>query len=191
MPFGLGFFATAGAGAGAAGSFDLLETQVLGSSTASVTFSSLSTYASTYQHLQIRATPRTVNSGAVADIWGYVNGDTATNYSYHFMRGVNNSGVSSGFGNAYGGMYLGQGNKANTTNGHGALVVDILDPFETTKFTTFRGLSGATSSPDSIVSLTSGLWRNTASLTSITLYSLGDGNLAANSRFSLYGLKAA
>ena len=47
MPFGLGFFATAGAGA--AGSFDLLETQVLGSAQASVTFSSLGTY-SNYKH---------------------------------------------------------------------------------------------------------------------------------------------
>jgi hypothetical protein len=189
MPITLGILAQSRQ-AVAAGSYDLLDTITVGTAVASVTFSGLSTYASDYQHLQIRATPKTVNSGAVADIWGYVNGDTATNYNHHFMRGVNSSGVSSGFNNSFGGMYLGQGNKANTTNGHGALVVDILDPFETTKFTTFRGLSGATSSPDSIVSLNSGLWRNTAALTSITLYSLGDGNIAVNSRFSLYGIRA-
>ena len=53
MPIPLGFFAAAGAVAG--GSYDLLETTILSSNAASVTFSNLNNYAADYQHLQIRA----------------------------------------------------------------------------------------------------------------------------------------
>jgi hypothetical protein len=187
MPFGLGFFATAGAG-GAAGSFDLLESQVLGSATASVTFSSLSTYAATYQHLQIRATMR--DAGSNASFGFRFNADSGTNYARHELKG-NGSSVSSSAGTSEDGGFLGNGATSSTTaNSFTGAVIDILDAFETTKFKTVRTLQGTTGSPTDIY-LVSSLWRSTAAATSFQIYSRFGTNLAANCRFSLYGIKAA
>jgi hypothetical protein len=70
-------------------------------------------------------------------------------------------------------------------------VIDILDPFESgVKNKVVRGFSGSPSSGDKGVAIHSGLWLNTAAVTSITLLGLS-GNIDINSRISLYGLKAA
>lgn len=189
MPFGLGFFATAGAGAGAAGSFDLLETQTLTGSQSSVTFSNLNTsYGSTYQHLQIRALMR--DTGSNASFGFRFNADTGTNYSRHELKG-NGSSVSSGAGSSENGGFLGGGATSSTTaNSFTGAVIDILDPFETTKYKTVRTLQGTTGSPTEII-LVSSLWQSTAAATSFQIYSRFGTNLAQYSRFSLYGIKAA
>jgi hypothetical protein len=181
MPFGLGFFATAGAGA--AGSFDLLETQTLSSSQASVTFSSLSTYASTYQHLQIRVVTAPTANGAT--LWGQFNADTTSNYNYHYLYG-NGSAVSSSGAATSNGVLLGGVAGFENTYFMGA-VMDILDPFETTKNKVTRTLSGGAAKE---IDLCSGLWRSTNAISEIKLYFTGT-NLAQYSRFSLYGWKAA
>jgi len=184
MPFGLGFFATAGAGA--AGSFDLLETQILSSNTSSITFSSLSTYASTYQHLQIRAVAKTDRSGADNDtVIMRFNGDSASNYSCHYLRGQSGS-VSSGANTSETKILC---RAIGATDGNfGALVIDILDAFETTKYKTTRSLGGYS---NAILELGSGSWRNTAALTSILLDQDVGSNFLTGSRFSLYGSKVA
>ena len=188
MPFGLGFFAVAGAG-GAAGSFDLLETQVLGSSQASVTFSSLSTYASTYKHLQIRMSVRSTRS-ADGDILAIqYNGDTtAGNYAYHFLAGsgsaVNSGGEATNF---YAMTYIMAG--SNPTNAFTPAVTDILDPFETNKNTVARTLFGGAF--DRQIVLQSYLWKNTAALTSIAIKPVIGSTLLTGSRFSLYGIKVS
>jgi ABC-type transport system substrate-binding protein len=118
------------------------------------------------------------------------NGDTAGNYSTHFLFGDSNAanpysaaGVSSDY------MALYYTNAANSaTNAFGAGVVDILDPFETTKNKTIRTLGGQTGY--SMVTLTSGSWRNTSALSSLNIFSEGGHSFATNSRFSLYGIKA-
>jgi hypothetical protein len=181
MPFGLGFFATAGAGAGAAGSFDLLETQVLGSTAASITFASLNTYASTYQHLQIRMAGSTTSGINWVDI--QFNGDTGSNYSRHELRG-NGSSVTSSASANYDSYLFGIWGDAP-----GAAVVDLLDPFETTKFKTGRALSGWVGADG--VQLTSGSWRNTNAISSIQIKNNGSAIFKIGTRFSLYGIKAA
>ena len=94
MPIPLGILAVAGAGAaGGGGAFDLLETTVLGSDTASVTFSNLNTY-SAYKHLQIRLVARSTNASASRSVRIQFNGDTASNYAYHYLLG-DGSSVSS------------------------------------------------------------------------------------------------
>jgi hypothetical protein len=182
MPFGLGFFATAGAGA--AGSFDLLETQVLTGSAASVTFSSLGTYSSTYQHLQIRF----VINGTSSPFRNRLrfNGDSATNYATHLLFGSGSS-VSSAAGTSATEMALTSG--GNTTNAFSAGVIDILDPFETTKYKTIRSLGGSIGG-NTEITLSSGVWLNTASITSV-LVRPDAGSYITNSRLSLYGIKAA
>jgi len=193
MPFGLGFFATAGAG-GAAGSFDLLETQVLTGSAASVTFSSLSTYASTYQHLQIRyvaKSDRSSGDGNDAMIMT-LNGDTGANYNSHNLIG--DGAVNSGFEtyqNAMEYTYI-AGTGGNITGGFGSGVMDFLDAFETTKFKTRRTLyNNSLGGSYKAVGLSSAMWRNTAAISSITFDQRYGSNFVTGSRFSLYGIKAA
>jgi hypothetical protein len=178
MPFGLGFFATAGAGA--AGSFDLLETQVLGSSTASVTFSSLGTY-SNYKHLQLRMV-NTLSSQTVAVRMEF-NADTASNYSSHRIVG-NGSSVSSSAETSVASMFVSIGALTPT-----ASVTDILDAFDTNKFKTLRSLAGGMSAANEVL-LTSGNWRSTNALTSIKVFPTSF-NFVSGSRFSLYGLKGS
>lgn len=190
MPFGLGFFATAGASAASAGSFDLLETQVLGSNAASVTFSSLDTnYASTYKHLQLRIVARDDRSGATTSVlYLRMNGDTGSNYSNHALYG-DGSGVGSGGGASQTVIPLADiPGQVGTTSAFTPAVVDLLDTFNTTTNKTVRSLSGQATNYN-WVNLRSGTRYNTAALTSITLF--GIGSLVTGSRFSLYGIKAA
>jgi hypothetical protein len=161
--------------------YDLLETEILTGSQSSVTFSSLnSTYGADYQHLQVRmALDSTVNSS----IKFRFNGDTSGNYSFHYLEGNGSSVVSSAVApHDYG--YMGY-----SFAGYAVFVTDILDPFETTKYTTTRTLSGTTDGGNRIY-LTSSNWRNTAALTSLQIIN-ESGSFTTGSRFSLYGLKAA
>jgi hypothetical protein len=186
MPIPLGVLAVAGAGGGAAGAYDLLETQVLSSSAASVTFTGLGSY-SDYQHLQIRAVGRSTSGDAQQQWRVILNSDSGSNYAYHRLFGNGSSVLSQGFSSQSSARigYLPTSNA--TANAFGALVVDVLDYANTSKNTTLRSLSGADTF--SIISMQSVLWNNTAAVTSITLQDSGANNLATGSRFSLYGIK--
>ncbi len=175
----------------AAGSFDLLETQLITSTTASLTFSSLSSYASTYQHLQIRYSGRTDRSGigTTADLRMRFNGDTGSNYNAHVLGG-NGSVVESSYYSSstidYIGIWWIEGS-TSPANSYGAGVIDILDAFETTKNKTIRNIAGNSGR----VAMTSGAWTNTQAISSIYLAPNTSGSFVSGSRFSLYGLKAA
>lgn len=177
----LGFLAASGV---SAGSFDLLETQTLTGSQASVTFSNLNTsYGSTYQHLQIRASHIQTTSGETALM--RFNGDTASNYRVHALRGNGSTVTSADYGSR---ASMIPAVDVPSTTIPAAFVCDILDPFETSKNKVVRSLAGYGSGGN--VNLFSGLWLSTNALTSITLLASA-GNFAQYSRFSLYGLKAA
>jgi len=175
----------AASGAGLAGSYHLLSTTILTTTTASVTFSSLNTLAAGYQHLQIRIAARTDRPATNDNVILRFNGDTGNNYSSHNLRGSSGS-VSSG-GNASESKIICRAIGGNSGN-FGAIVIDILDPFETTKYPTTRSLGGYA---DDIVELGSGNWRNLNALTTILLDQDVGSNFLTGSRFSLYGLKAA
>ena len=178
----LGFWA-ASAGGGAAGSFDLLETQVLSSSAASVTFSGLSAYAADYQHLQIRVA---LSSGPARYGLRFNGASSVGNYAFHYLFGSGSSvlsGGSSGGTTFTSAITCGIGTTLASSS-----VIDILDPFETTKNTTIRSLSGVSTQ----LALWSGVWLNTNSTTSIEILGTENPtlNFAVGSRFSLYGIKA-
>jgi hypothetical protein len=192
MPIPLGVLAVAGAGAGgAAGAYELLETVLVGSGgQATITFSNLnSSYGSTYQHLQIRAAARTARAanGDTGNL--YLNGVTTSSYARHYLQG-NGSAVSSDAVTSQSDMnnlYALPGANA-TANAFAAIVIDILDPFEGTKNTTVRALSGLASN-ENLIRLGSGFFNSTAAVTSITLDAIGD--FAQYSRFSLYGMRSS
>ncbi len=189
MPIPLGILAAAGFRPSAAGSFDLLETTVLTGSQASVEFTNLtSKYASTYQHLQIRFLVRSTNAVNTTSGSMRFNGDTGNNYAWHSLEG-NGSSVLSAAASSQSDMFLmvgGVPGNSAASGIFGAGVFDILDPFEA-KNKTVRALQGYGGGP---IRLNSGLWINTTSVTSATLFPQ-TGSWIAGSRFSLYGLKAA
>jgi hypothetical protein len=183
----LGIFSAAGAGGVvASGAYELITTQILGSASSTITFSSLGTYSSTYKHLQLRIASRSGRSAENDPIFLRFNSDTGSNYSYHEM------GPSAGF--VYSAAGTSQtsvaraGSSAGSTaaaNAFGASVIDILDPYAVKNKTTrtLMGVGGNT------VLLTSGAWYNTASITTITLTTFSATDFVTGSRFSLYGIK--
>lgn len=187
MPFGLGFFATASAGAGAAGSYDLLESQVLTGSQTAITFSNLTTnYASTYQHLQVRFTARSSRASTRSDLTYQINGVSTSSYAVHFLLG-NGSNVSSASATSYFGYITENLPAANAgANIFCSGVIDLLDPFETTKNKVIRTSVGT----DVSIQLVSGLLQDTTSTTSFALVDRL-GQLVSGTRVSLYGIKAA
>ena len=174
------------------GSYDLLETEILTSSQNGVTFSSLGSY-SNYQHLQIRAVARSNNLYTYEEMGMRLNSDSGSNYARHKLRG-NGSSVSSSANTGQNRMEVGAmlGGNASSDD-FGVTVIDILDPFETTKNTTIRALSGRVTSGDTQIDLGSGFWNNTNAVTTIELFHAvsGASGWVSGSRFSLYGLKGA
>jgi len=180
----IGFWAVAGGAGGAAGAYELISTTVLGTTQATVTFTNGAW--STYKHLQIRTTMK--NSASNLDVIVRLNGDTAGNYSWHNLQGYNGS-VTSGATTSATGMTMGISAVSTDANMFGAAVVDLLDFSSTTKNTTLRSLTGSVGSATKLLALRSGAWYNTAAVSSIS-FTASAGSFAANSRFSIYGVKA-
>lgn len=172
--------------------FHHLETVRLGGTASSVEFTNLARY-SDFQHLQIRAVFRTNRSGYTATYWGMrFNGDTGSNYSWHWLNGgYSGSAVqSSGQANASAMRTCWAPGANASANLFASSITDILDPFDTTKNKTIRTLGGKTES-EQMVLLSSGNWRSTTAVTSITIFDELSASFIAGSRFSLYGLKAS
>jgi hypothetical protein len=187
LGFPLGILSAAGAGGVvSAGSYELIESYILGSSQSSVTFSSLGTYSSTYKHLQLRMTARQDSNSNVLQL--RMNGDTGTNYRNHRLTGTGSTVVSgdSGAGTS---IYTYTGAASgDTANVFSANVMDLLDAFSTTKNKTIRQLATNGVGIYDEISLDSGAWFNTASITSLQILP-ATSNWIAGSRFSLYGIK--
>jgi hypothetical protein len=186
MPIPLGILAAAGVRA-SAGTYELIETITVGSGgAASVTFSNLNTYSTTYQHLQIRAVGRSSNNNNNDGIYLRFNGDASTsNYRSHSLEGTG-SAVQSFDDSFRAGIHTYILTAATSTVNHfGAGVYDILDAYET-KNKTVRLLGGRTSS--NAIFLSSGVWLNTAAISSATLLPLF-GSFVQYSRFSIYGIR--
>jgi len=189
MPIPLGILAAAGFIAPSGGSYDLLSTTILTSNQASVTFASLGTYAADYQHLQIRTTCRIAASNAPMDIVLQFNGDTSSSYSLHLLVGTGSAVLSfAGINQTFIKGPCIASNSLAADGNFGAGVTDILDAFNSSKFTTTRSLTGKTETAAEI-QLFSGSWRNTSSISSIRLFPEQATTLVTGSRFSLYGLR--
>jgi hypothetical protein len=167
-------------------SFVLLETVTLTSAQASVEFTNLnSKYAALgYQHLQLRMVAR---CGAAANIKIQYNGDTSGNYSFHYLEGTGSSAIS-GAGTSTSSGDLGVA--VAESNVFSGFIVDILDPFETTKFKSGRSFYGAATAGSKWMGLMSHSWRSTSAVTSINL-SAGAQSFQTGSRIAIYGLKGS
>jgi hypothetical protein len=175
--------------AAAAGYYESIATVTVGSGGASsITFSSI---PSTYTHLQIRGISRTTNAANQArNARIYLNGDTASNYAWHTIRGDGSSAVADGGGSSVG-VIMTSVDDSTTASTYAAAVIDILDYTNTNKYTTLRSLSGVDYNGGGWSTMHSTLWTNTNAVTSIELYNSGSVNWKQYTTFALYGIKSA
>lgn len=191
MPIPLGVLAVAGAGAAGGGSYELIESALITTNTASVTFSNLNTYASTYKHLQIRAVMKcaaTAGNNILSSRLVF-NGDTATNYTQHTLYGFG-SGVVSSASTSRTGILVSSSVAQNVTASvFATAIVDILDYSNTSINKTTRALAGGHDGSGTDIRLQSGLWLNTAAITSIAITEFNNNSFVSGTRISLYGLR--
>jgi hypothetical protein len=185
----VGFWAASGGGGGGGAggnAMELISTQVLSSTSTSVTFSSI---PSTFKHLQIRATLRAATSSlALTDLYLRFNGDnTSANYRGHILTANGTSVASSDYGS--GGVGLGEIiTSTAAASQFTAINIDILD-YQGTKNKTSRALAGLPESTTKRISLGSHLWMSTATVSSLVLSDTFGSGFVTGSRFSLYGIK--
>lgn len=169
-------------------SFESIATAVGTGSSQQITLSSI---PSTYKHLQIRAIFRSTEASSGTNFYMYVNGDTATNYSYHTLRTEGTTVTSSGNASVAQ-MFVGRAPGGSTTAGiMNATIIDIFDYSSTSKNKTFRYNSGKdedTYGGDLVIR--SGLWRSTSAINSIT-FNIDNPNFSNLSSVALYGIKGA
>lgn len=166
------------------GVLDSIQTVTVGAGgTSSITFSGIS---SRFQHLHLRyLLPSSVTDNNFIIRF---NGDPNANYTLHELSG---NGASAGAGavTALGFIRVGYWQTGTLSQPYYG-IVDILDVSSTSKNTTVRTFSGVdTNGGDGFVRLTSGLWNNTAAVTSVT-FSTVQSNVPQNSVVHLYGVVA-
>ncbi|CAB4149273.1 hypothetical protein UFOVP538_23 [uncultured Caudovirales phage] len=177
-----------GGAAAVSNSYESIATVTLTGTQASIEFTSI---AATYSHLQIRLMARSNRSAVVNDsLHLQLNSDTGTNYDDHYLIGDGSSagaGAETSVSNIS--LYRITGAGAGT-NTFGVSVIDILDYKNTNKYKTVRALTGDDNNGDGRISLGSGLWRNTAAITSIKLFpNNGSSSFVQYSTIALYGIK--
>jgi hypothetical protein len=174
-------------GRSAVGSMDALGVVSVSAALSSIDFLSI---PQTYSHLQIRYLAQSSNSATAADNLGFrFNSDTGANYTRHYIDGSGTSatgGSNTGVTQVYATCAQTSPTFPNT---FGVGVLDIVDYTNTNKYTTTKAISGVDfNSTGGAVQFTSGVWLNTAAVTSINIRALS-GNLTQYSHFALYGIK--
>ena len=178
LPSILGTAATA-----ATGNYYSIATTTLG--VGGATSLTLSSIPSSYTHLQIRIAALGTVSTTYSNYNMQMNGDTASNYSYHGLGGNGTSAFSSGAATQT--SILSIGEAGTTTSTAGVTIIDILDYKNTNKYKTVRGLTGDDANGAGQIYLGSGLWMSTSAITSLT-FTPALGIFAQYSSFALYGV---
>jgi hypothetical protein len=166
--------------------YTLISSNVLSSSAASVTFSSI---PSTYTDLVLRSSAR--SSTATLNVRIRFNSDTATNYSLVYLYGEGSAGGS--------GIENNQTSLRPQATNASSYTADTFANFESY----IPSYNSANSKPVSVFNVTEnnvsgassswifsggGLWRNSSGITSIEITS-SSGNFVSGSSFHLYGIK--
>jgi hypothetical protein len=156
---------------------------------ASVSFSSI---PSTFTHLQVRFFARSTynNAGSSVNLYYSLNSDGATNYSQHTLRGDGATVFASGNANQTV-MFAGAGiaDAGSTASVFSGGILDLLDYANTNKYKTARLLNGFDRNGGGQAVFSSGNWRSTSAVTTLTLST--DSNWAEFSRFDLYGITSS
>lgn len=167
-------------------SFESIATTTISTTGISeVVFSSI---PSTYTHLQLRVMSKADSSFTPENYYLQFNGDTGFNYAIHKLIGngstASTDGAATGSFQGVGPMPVPSNNESNV---FAVTIYDILDYANTNKNTTARALHGYDANGSGQVILQSGLWVNTAAVTSIRWWR--PTNIKPNSSFALFGIK--
>lgn len=170
------------------GAFESIATYTSTGSAGDIEFTSI---PGTYKHLQLRGILRTNDTGSFNNQALRFNGDTASNYALHRLRGDGTStaaNAASSIGSINDFMRaIGSGIASNIFS---TAIVDILDYADTNKYKTIRVLNGQDANGSGEVILVSGLWRSTSAITSLKI-TVSGGTAISGSTFALYGIKGA
>ena len=169
-----------------AGSYESIQTVTVGSGgVANFEFTSI---PSTYTHLQIRGIVRSTLAGSgITQTTFRFNSDTGTNYSYHNLIGDGAITSSGAAANQTSIIVTNAPQPSATASAFGFTIMDILDYANTNKYKTIKALHGADLNGSGQMILSSGLWRSTSAITSITVNPGGDA--VQYTHFALYGIK--
>ena len=168
--------------------YESIATVIVGATAVStISFTSI---PSTYKHLQVRAIGRTNSNEDRAALSLMINSDNGNNYVTHGLAtggssadGFNFTGQA-GSGNQIGGSSTFTASLA-AANTFGMSIIDILDYTNTNKYKVIKTLAGQEQDTTSgRTGLYSGLWSNTAAVTTLTFYG-GSGDFVQYSHFAL------
>ena len=171
-------------------SYESIATVTVGAGgSSSITFSSI---PSTYKHLQVRAITNATKSGASGadSIELTLNSDATASYSAHRLFGDGSGTTADGF-SSLNYSYIGvMPETVSSVSYYYAMVLDILDYANTSKYKTIRSLSGYDANGSGRVGLFSGSWQSSSAVSTITFYPDNRSALFSQySSFALYGVK--
>lgn len=176
----------------AQGAFESIATWTASGGEGSVTISSI---PQTYKHLQLRIiyrdTSTTSDTNAGLNIRPNSNSDSIIDW--HNLQGTGSMAQATNSTNetAIAVVRAGWTSNGGNTTVYGATIMDLPDYASTSKYKTFRFISGVdknNGSATSGLSLTSGLYRTTSAVTSLYITPSWSA-FAAGSQIALYGIK--
>jgi hypothetical protein len=163
-----------------------IATTLLGGTQATITFSGI---PQTYKHLQLRIIGRSTRTTSTSNAITYTFNGSATDYGYtHRLYGNGSSATADAPNGSTYSFGPSIATNSSTSGIMGVAVMDILDYANVYKFKTTRILGGHDNNGSGEIYLTSGLWQNTAAITSISL-SIDSFSWTANTRISLFGIR--
>ena len=167
------------------GSFESIASATGTGASATISFNSI---PGTYQHLQIRGA-FIPDSLAPNKLYIRFNSDTGNNYATHWLRG--SGGTVEAGGAATQSRIRVITAPVNNDVYPNPVLIDIHDYISSTKNKTVRSYGGFIDpvAADDAIELTSGLWMNTAAVTSIQISC--DAFFTTATQFALYGIKGA
>jgi hypothetical protein len=150
---------------------------------------SLTSISGTYVSLQMRYIGMDNSGGTSAGALKIrFNSDSGTNYTEHRITGSGSAASASGVtGRNECRMDYGV-TQSGSTSIFAVGIMDLNNYASTTQYKTMRGFGGQDKNGTGFVNLASGLWLNTAAITSITVLPESSA-FAAGSTFALYGIK--
>jgi len=167
------------------GSYESIASATGTGSSGTITFSSI---PGTYTSLQIRCTSQLSSTSNYAIL--RPNNDSSTaNYTFHSMYGDGSTVTADGYITGMDGAYSVNGTSSTqNASAVGMGIVDIIDYASTTKYKTFRSITGYDNNGTGIIFLISSLWKDTTAISSLTIVAQG-GNFTTGTTFALYGTK--
>jgi len=164
--------------------FESIASAVGTGSSGTITFSSI---PQTYKHLQLRGVAKWSSSNDVLQL--RFNGDDASNYASHHLMGDGGSVIATATATASR-ITLSASGYSFDPAGYIPVIIDIHDYNSTTKTKVVRVFLGTdlNTTPRRIL-LSSGLWNNTAAITSILFQTQSAMSFTSQTTISLYGIK--